>query len=256
MESGFVDLVVTSPPYDSLREYNKNTTWNFNFFEKVAKELTRVLKDGGVVVWNVNDQIVKGGKTGTSFRQALYFMDECGLKLHDTMIYQKTSARFPSGIKSIRYTQKFEFVFILSKGRPKSINLIQDKRNKWFGHTSWGKTGARTVDGVMQKSNAKTKPIKEFGVRDNIWIIKNSGSFGQKDKSVYKHPATMPQQLANDHIVSWSKPGDLVFDPFMGSGTTARAALKCNRDYLGFEIDKDYFKLSIETIDNMRKEKG
>ena len=80
-----VDLTVTSPPYDNLRTYNGNSQFDF---EGIAKELFRVTKDGGVVVWVVGDANINGSETGTSFRQALYFK-EIGFNLHDTMIYQK-----------------------------------------------------------------------------------------------------------------------------------------------------------------------
>ena len=248
MDGESIDLVVTSPPYDDLREYHNNSAWNFGFFQKVAQELGRILKPGGVIVWNVNDQTINGSKTGSSFRQALYFMDNCGLRLHDTMIYEKTGVAFASGPHSVRYTQKFEYVFILSKGRPKSICLIQDKPNKWAGERSWGVASARKVNGNIQKSAHKTKCVRKFGVRNNIWTIKNSGGFGQKNKNAYGHPATMPEDLADGHIRSWSKVGDVVFDPFLGSGTTARVAKKLERRYIGFEIDETYYSIAEKTI--------
>lgn len=250
-----VDIAVTSPPYDDLRAYGEQSAWNHDFFKKVAAEMARVLKPGGVIVWNVNDQVVQGGKTGSSFRQALFFMDECGLRLHDTMIYKKTGVAFASGPHSVRYTQKFEFVFVLSKGKPKTINLLQDKPNKWAGAQSWGAASARTHAGDIKKSAEKTKRVREFGVRDNIWEIKNSGGFGQKDKSAYKHPATMPEELARGHILSWSAAGDIVLDPFLGSGTTALVAKQEGRRYVGFEINAEYFALAEKRIRAARRRK-
>ena len=247
MDGGVVDLAVTSPPYDGLREYGGDE-WNHDFFKLAAKEMARVLAPGGVIVWNVNDQTIKGGKTGSSFRQALFFMDECGLRLHDTMIYEKTGVAFASGPHSVRYTQKFEFVFILSKDRPKTIHLLQDKPNKWAGARSWGRASARKTNGGIVKSADKTKPVRPFGVRDNIWKIKNSGGFGQKNKDAYKHPATMPEELARGHILSWSAPGDLVLDPFLGSGTTVRMAKEEGRRFIGFEIDRAYFAVAKKML--------
>jgi len=243
MDAESVDLCVTSPPYDDLRTYNDSSKWDFNVFKDVAQALTRVLKPGGVIMWNVNDATINGSETGSSFRQCLYFMDECGLKLHDTMIYQKTGTAFASGPKSVRYTQIFEYCFILSKGKPKTINLIQDKKNKWAGITSWGNARTRRKDGDMNDPGRKSNAIREFGVRNNIWIIKNSGGFGQSSKEAYKHPATMPEELALGHIQTWSNPGDLVIDPFMGSGTTAAVAIGEKRNYIGFEIDEEYYNL-------------
>jgi len=243
MDAESVDLCITSPPYDDLRTYNDSSKWDFNVFKDVAQALTRVLKPGGVIMWNVGDSTIDGSETGSSFRQALYFMESCNLRLHDTMIYEKTGSAYCSGPKSVRYTQIFEYCFILSKDKPKTINLIQDKPNKWAGVTSWGNAKTRKKDGDMHDPGRKSNPIREFGVRNNIWRIKNSGGFGQSSKDSYKHPATMPEELARDHILSWSNPGDTVIDPFMGSGTTAAMAIETERNYIGFEIDETYFNL-------------
>ena len=141
-----VDLVVTSPPYDDLRTYNDSSKWDQNTFYAVAAQLNRVLKPGGVIMWNVNDATINGSESGSSFRQALHFMD-LGLRLHDTMIYEKTGTAFASGPKSVRYTQQFEYCFILSKGKPKTHTLLVDKKNKWAGHQSWGNAQTRAKDG-------------------------------------------------------------------------------------------------------------
>ena len=243
-----IDLVVTSPPYDDLRTYNDNTKWDINVFYSVAAQLTRVLKPGGVIMWNVNDATIKGSETGSSFRQALHFMDVCKLRLHDTMIYEKTGTAFASGVKSVRYTQQFEYCFILSKGKPKTHTLLCDKKNKWAGHQSWGNAQTRKKDGSIHDPGKKSKEIKEWGVRTNIWKIKNSGGFGQSSKSAYKHPATMPEELARGHIHTWSNEGDLILDPFMGSGTSAQICLEMLRDYIGFEIDDEYYNMCVDRV--------
>lgn len=243
MNAESVDLCVTSPPYDDLRTYNDSSKWDFNVFKEVAFELVRVLKPGGVIMWNVGDAVVKGSETGSSFRQALHFM-ELGLNLHDTMIYEKRGFPFAAGPKSNRYSQCFEYCFILSKGKPNTVNIIMDKPNVWAGTTSWGNRGTRKKSGERDVADKKTKEVREFGARTNIWRIKNSGGFGQSNKEAYEHPATMPEQLAHDHIITWTNPGDLVIDPFMGSGTTARQCIKTSREYIGFEIDKTYYDLA------------
>ena len=243
-----IDLVVTSPPYDDLRTYNDSSKWDQNTFYAVAAQLQRVLKPGGVIMWNVNDATIKGSESGSSFRQALHFMDVCKLRLHDTMIYEKTGTAFASGVKSVRYTQQFEYCFILSKGKPKTVNLLCDKKNKWAGHQSWGNAQTRAKDGSIKDPGKKSKEIKEWGVRTNIWKIKNSGGFGQKSKAAYKHPATMPEELARGHIKTWSKEGDLVLDPFMGSGTTAQVSVEENRNFIGFEIDDTYYNMCCDRI--------
>ena len=243
MDAESVDLCVTSPPYDDLRTYNDSSKWDFNVFKDVAQALTRVLKPGGVIMWNVGDATINGGESGSSFRQALYFMEECGLRLHDTMIYEKSGIAFAAGPHSVRYSQAFEYCFILSKGKPKTVNIIMDKKNKWAGISSWGNAKARKKTGELENAGKKSKQTREFGARTNIWRIVNSGGFGQSSKEAYKHPATMPEELARGHIITWSNPGDLVIDPFMGSGTTAAMAIAENRNYIGFEIDEEYYKL-------------
>ena len=252
MDAESVDLVVTSPPYDDLRTYNDSSKWDHNVFKQVADEIARVLKPGGVIMWNVNDATVKGSETGSSFRQCLYFMDAHGLRLHDTMIYEKTGTAFASGPNSVRYTQIFEYCFILSKGKPKTINLIQDKKNKWAGYTSFGNAKTRKKDGTMHDPGRKSNEIREWGVRTNIWKIKNSGGFGQSSKASYKHPATMPEELARGHVITWSNENDLILDPFMGAGTTAQVCLEENRNFIGFEIDDTYHQMCVDRIKPMQ----
>jgi site-specific DNA-methyltransferase (adenine-specific) len=256
LDAESVDLVVTSPPYDNLREYNNSSSWDFNTFTQVADGLIRALKPGGVIAWNVADAVVNlhgkkkedgTSKTGTSFRQCLYFMDN-GLNFHDNIVYRKHAPRFASGSKSLRYSDVTEYCFILSKGRPSTINLIMDKPNKGAGKV-FKRDGGRNTDGTRNRAgeDAKTGVIHEFGVRENIWQYVTSFGAGQTDKRAYEHPALMPMNLAGDLIKSYSNEGDLVLDPFMGSGTTARMAFRDGRNYIGFEIDETYHKL-CETI--------
>ena len=255
MDAESVDLVVTSPPYDNLRSYNDSSSWDFDTFKKVADGLIRVLKPGGVIAWNVADAVVQdihgkktgSSKTGTSFKQCLYFMEN-GLNFHDEPVYQKHAPRFAAGVNSLRYSDVTEYVFILSKGRPNTINLIKDKPNKGAGKV-FKRDGGRNVDGSRNRAgeDAKTGVIHPYGVRENIWYYVTSFGAGQIDKRAYEHPALMPMNLAGDLIKSYSKEGDLVLDPFMGSGTTARMAYSQGRNYIGFEIDETYHKL-CETI--------
>lgn len=245
MEDNSVDLTVTSCPYDNLRKYtdeNKGECeWNFDIFKPIADELFRVTKKGGVVVWVVGDACVNGGETGSSFRQALYFQN-IGFKIHDTMIYEKNSSSFPARIDSQRYTQIFEYMFVFTKGKiRKDIKLIADKRNKWAGWTNWGQHSQYDAEGNRVKTN-NIKPIAEFSLRNNIW--KYSVSFNDKTG----HPAVFPEKLAEDHILSWSNEGDVVLDPFMGSGTTAKMAMLNNRKYIGFERNTGYWEESLKRV--------
>jgi len=255
--SEIIDLTVTSPPYDDLRTYNK---YSFDF-EPIANELWRLTKEGGVVVWVVGDGTRRGeitdcngvkrkagGETGTSFKQALYFQ-QIGFDIHDTMIYNKNSSSYPSGKKSTRYSQIFEYMFVFSKGKPKTVNLIEDKANKWAGWTNWGKSTKRHANGELVESTEEKVPIKQFGVRNNIWRIRNGAGFGQMDDIAYEHPATYPEKLAYDHIRTWSNPGDKVFDPFSGSGTTLIMACKYGSDYVGCEMSSEYCEIINKRFD-------
>ena len=241
---GSVDLTVTSPPYDALRTYGLGN--NLFDFEGLARELYRVTKTGGVVVWIVGDMVIKGSESGTSFRQALFFMD-CGFRLHDTMIYQKQGVVYPD---INRYYQTFEYMFVLSKGKPKTVHLIADKPNKNAGALKGGTE--RAPNEKLRKPSAlrnKTgRRVKSFGVRYNIWEVKNGMGLTTKDKRAFKHPAMFPEELARDHIISWSDEGDLVLDPFMGAGTTAKMAVLTGRKYIGFELNAEYCELARRRV--------
>lgn len=227
---GMIDLVVTSPPYDDLRKYKG---YNFNF-EDTANELYRVVKDGGIVVWIVSDKTDKGSETLTSFKQALYFK-EIGFNVYDTMIWRKPNPSVPT---EGRYYNAFEYMFILSKGKPKTLNLICDKENKCCGKT-YKRDSKMNPE---QKKQYGTREIKQFSRRHNVWDI----AIGQNKT---KHPAVFPEQLANDHIISWSNENDFVLDPFMGSGTTGKMALLNNRNFIGIEISEEYYNIAKKRIE-------
>jgi len=231
-----VDLTVTSPPYDDLRKYHGSEGWTWLKFKELADHLYRVTKEGGVVVWNVSDATIKGSETGSSFRQVLYFMDCCGFKLHDTMIYEKAQA---FGGSKYAYYHSFEYVFVLVKGQINTFNPIKDRENVRGGKTeSTAKSGMRK-DGTIPERHTKT--AEKLGKRKNIWRYGvGGGSTG--------HPAVFPLKFARDHIKSWSNRGDCVFDPFMGSGTTACAAECEGRKWIGIELSKEYKKSAIERI--------
>lgn len=231
-----VDLTVTSPPYDNLRTYN-GFSWDF---EAVARELYRVTKPGGVVVWVVNDATIKGNETGSSFRQALFFR-ECGFKLHDTMIWVKDGGGAVGSNKC--YTQNFEYMFVFSKGTPKTVNLIKDKVNQSFGVDKSG-VGRRRVTG--EKRIEKRKPSQPYSKRNNWWYI--------PPQKGGEHPAVFPEQLAKDHILSWSNAGEIVLDPFSGSGTTAAASKELGRQYIGFEISAEYCAIADVRIEKAKAE--
>lgn len=241
LENNSVDLVVTSPPYDGLRTYNG---YSFDF-ENIAKELFRVVADGGVVVWIVNDSTVKGSESGTSFRQALYFK-EIGFNLWDTMIWRKTNP-IPNDTRQNRYIQAFEYMFVLSKGKPKTCNYLKEKSKcggKVTNNTSQIKANGDSRDD--RKEARKGMVVNEYKILTNIW---DCSSVHKNEKT--KHPAQFPEKLAQDHIISWSNEGEIVLDPFMGSGTTAKMAKLNGRNYIGFELSTEYCDIAEKRIQDI-----
>lgn len=241
LKADSIDLTVTSPPYDNLRTYGKDFDAAKFDWRTIIKELYRVTKVGGVVVWVVSDATIKGSETGTSFRQALWAM-ECGFNLHDTMIYAKPNVNYPD---FNRYYQCFEYMFVWSKQNP-TFNPIKDRQNRTAGQVIHGTE--RNRDGSTQKKSMSGGIIPVFGVRYNIWSISNPGKAGNQ------HPAPFPESLARDHILSWSNVGDTVFDPMMGSGTTGKMAMLTNRRFIGIELDPGYFAIAQQRIEDVARQ--
>lgn len=238
-----IDLVVTSPPYDDLRDYENKCAWNFDVFKEIALELYRVLKQGGTMVWVIGDKTEKGCKSLTSFKQALFFQ-EIGFNMFDVIIYEKSGSGPPH---PNRYFNAFEYMFVLSKGKPKTINILHDKPNKWAGFSTYGEVTRREKNGSLTNKGKKT--VNKFGVRTNIWRYSNGKGFATKDKIAYKHPAIFPEKLVEDHIKSWSNPGDLVLDPFGGSGTTAKVAQQMGREWVLIDAVSDYCEIAKQRME-------
>ena len=241
-----VDLTVTSPPYDNSRSYDGTLQWNFDIFKECAKLLYEITSDGGVVIWVVNDSVIKGSETGTSFKQALYFK-EVGFNLHDTMIFQKANY-IP--LTHNRYEQAFEYMFCLSKGKPKTFNPIKIPCKNAGKIESYGsgrrslldeRQAMRAPEGITYMATKATK------YHPNVFTYSLGG---QKTG----HPAVFPDKLAEDQIISWSNEGDMVFDPFMGSGTTGKMAILNNRNFIGIEKVKEYYDIALKRIDDVGTE--
>ncbi len=237
-----IDITVTSPPYDNLRRYN-----GFSFdFEAVASELYRVTKDGGVVVWIVGDATRDGSESGNSFRQALGFMD-VGFKLYDTMIYRKTN---PMPQTHRRYEQEFEYMFVLAKGRPKTFNpmMVPTKTVGQVYDYSKRKSASSSSENGVGRSRDEKIVTKAYKQRGNIWSYAVGNNKSTSDKVAFKHPAIFPEKLAEEHILSWSNEGDIVLDPFGGSGTTAKMAKINRRAFIHIDISNEYNEIARERV--------
>lgn len=234
MDANSIDLTVTSPPYDNLRDYKG---YSFDF-ENIAKELFRVTKKGGVVVWVVGDKINKGNKSLTSFRQALFFQD-VGFNVHDVMIYKKKNTPF---MRKNGYTNCFEFMFVFSKGSPNTFNPLKTNTVRQGEEMMPYNKG---TDGINKKKMRELKPEKTL---INIWEYAVGLHGTTSDKIAFDHPAVFPEKLAEDHILSWTNPGDIVFDPMCGSGTTCKVAVKNSRKYIGCDISKEYTEIAEKRL--------
>ncbi len=238
LPESFVDLIITSPPYGDLRDYNG---YVFNY-KDTANSLFRILKNGGVCVWIVGDKTENGSETLESLKQALYFK-EIGFKVHDTMIYQKVGCPFP---ESNRYYQNWEYMFVFSKGKPKTFNPLLIKSN---GNGNRKVTNTdRQKDGSTQRSDCY---INEYHPKHNVWQYGSGYMQTTKDKYAYKHPAMFPENLAKDHILSWSNENDIILDPMCGSGTVCKMAKILNRKYIGIEISKEYCDIANKRVNDV-----
>jgi len=245
MVDNFIDLTITSPPYDDLRDYDG---YSFDI-NKLIPELYRVTKKGGVCVWVTNDKTIKGSESLTSFKQAIAFK-EYGWRVHDTMIFKKLN---PTPNAGNRYQQAFEYMFVFSKGKPKTSNIkLRPRRNKCNDKRIFRrKKFSRNSKGIFNTNNYN---VKEFVPLDNIWEYLVGGGNSSKDKIAFKHPAIFPEQLALDHITSWTNEGDLVYDCFGGSGTTAKMCILSNRNYIISELSEYYCQIAKERINNNIKD--
>jgi DNA modification methylase len=237
MPDNSVDMVLTSPPYDNLRTYNGSLEWGGHVWKPVIENLHRILVSGGTVVWVVNDVTINGSETGTSFRQALHFM-ETGFNLHDTMVYLKPGFT-AVGALTTRYAQVFDYMFVFTIGRIKTFNPIKDRPCKHAGKKVSGTI--RQKDGSVKRMSSEGETIRDYGQRYNVLEISHQSQEG--------HPAPFPDRLARDHVISWSNAGDIVLDCFMGSGTTGVVCANLDRKFIGIEKDAEYFEIARKRIE-------
>ena len=242
-----IPMTLTSPPYDSIRDYGGHE-WSPKVFRAVAEELYRVTTPGGVVVWVVQDQVLDGRESGTFSRQRLYF-EEVGFGVYSTMIMVSNGFRLPQGR---RYVNQYQYAVVLSKGRPRSVTLLRDRPNSTAGESSKGKVRSR--DGVLSLRRYSDRVVAEYGRRSNVWIYDVGWAKSTGDDYAFEHPAVMSEKMAEDHILSWSKPGDFVFDPFLGSGTTCKMALLNDRHYLGFEVHRPFYQVAVRRMQDAHAE--
>ena len=253
MPDNFIDLIVTSPPYDDMDEnFNpipkngmrnyKGYTWDF---KRIAEEMYRTLKEGGAVIWVVNDPVIKGSESLASSYQKIYFR-RIGFRIHDAMIYRKVNPKPSVYNGSHRYEQAFEYIFVLSKGKPKTFNPIVVGSTYAGVKNEWNNFRQQGIDELHGAWGGDT--INDTKIVHNIFSYQIGWCHSYTDEIVKGQPAVMPEKLARDMILSWSNEDDLVYDPFMGSGTTAKMALINKRNFIGSELDAGYCDIANERI--------
>jgi len=239
MPSESIDLVVTSPPYDDLRTYGGHS-WDFY---GVAWNLKRLLKPGGVIVWVVGDATKDGSETGSSWRQAHHFQD-AGMKIHDTMIWHKPTAM---PITGPRYNPEWEYCFVIAKGKPMTFNAIKVPTLHPGVYRASMSTKRKADSCATNAMIGKPRNTGDTKTAGNVWSVAVGKAAGD-DAVAYQHPAIFPEALARDHILSWSNPGDVVLDPFSGSGTTAKMARETGRRFIGIEVNPEYVEISRKRL--------
>ncbi len=254
MDDELIDMTITSPPYDDLREY-KGFVLPIN---EIARLLFEKTKPGGVVIWVVGDRTLNGNESLSSFRQAITFQ-ESGFNVHDTMIYAKNNP-IPSDCGK-RYRQCFEYMFCFSKGQPKTFNPItqlikQEKAFKSFRITKVGRNDLahdhvapkeRKLDNIFFYDECNCEKVLDYSESEIFYY--NVGTSSSRDKVAFNHPAIFPEKLVEDQISTWTNKGDLVYDCFMGSGTTAKVAHLLERRWIGSEVSSEYVDIATQRID-------
>jgi hypothetical protein len=237
--AGSIPLTLFSPPYDGIRDYGKN--WSLDY-KTLGRLLFGATCDGGVCAVVIGDGTKDFAKSLTTFRWAVDWVDNTGWRLFECCIYSR------HGNPGAWWTQRFrvdhEYILIFFKGDrlrcfDKTALMIPSKHaGKVYSGTD------RLTNGGFKK--IEPKAVNDLKCRGTIWGYATSNSEGNRTK--LEHPATFPDRLADDLIHCFSKPGDLVFDPMCGSGTTCVMAAKAKRDYLGIEINPEYHSIAMKRI--------
>lgn len=248
-----IDLVVTSPPYADTLSYGKKVQVfdpdkYVDWFLELFKESNRFLKDTGSFILNINDKATNGERSTYVFELVHRIVKETGLKLFDRYIWFKKSALPMTGDK--RLNDRIEYIF----------HFVKDSK-KFKAHTDRVREPYAEISLRRFKSKVHGNDIVDD---DGTTELSHRGSskphpLGKKPITVFrfdtgsalrglKHPAPFHPQLP-EWFINWlTDEKDIVLDPFMGGGTTALAAKNLNRNYIGFDVNPEYIKMTEDRL--------
>ena len=233
-----IHLTVTSPPYDDIRTYNGTGGLDL---KATGVELLRKTADGGVCVMVIQDGTKNFRKSCTTANVICSWV-EAGWNLFETCIYSRPGR--PGAWWNTRFRCDHEYILIFFKGdRPRYFSKEHMKVPAKTAGTKW--------HGTQRKTDGSLIPIQptiqaDTKCKGTIWAYSSSTTEHNKIKNL--HPAPFPDLLASDVIQCFSRPGDIVFDPFVGSGTTVIMALKNGRIGIGGDISTEYLQICDQRI--------
>ena len=237
-----VDLSIFSPPYDDIRTYGQDEP-NKVDLHQIGLAAYRVTKPGGIVAMVIQDQTKDFAKSLTSFRTTVDWADNIGFRLFECVIYNRPGK--PGAWWNQRFRVDHEYIMIFLKGeRPKYFNKEPLKiPAKYAGHV-WSGTQRLTNGKLIPIERTEQKKLKCPGT---VWTM--GASTTERNPLKTKHPAPFPDKLAENLILCFSQPGELVVDFMCGSGTTLRMAQKHGRDFIGVDNSLEYCKLSQQMLE-------
>ena len=246
--NNYVDLIITSPPYADQRKSTyggispkKYVEW----FLPITKELLRVLHQKGTFILNIKEKVVDSERH-TYVIELIIEMKKQGWLWTEEFIWYKKNC-FP-GKWPNRFRDSWER--LLQFNKQKDFNMYQDKVRVPMG--DWAKTRLKNLSEIdKQRDNSKVG--SGFGKNVSNWVGRELAYptnvlVMATESSNKKHSAVFPKELPSWFIKLFTKPGDVVLDPFLGSGTTSIAAFQLDRNSIGIEIQEGYHKLAVKNI--------
>lgn len=244
IESGSVDLVVTSPPYAKQRNYNGAAADDYiDFISPIIVECSRVISGSGSIIINIKEHVDKGQRDLYVFKLIIHIVEVLGLKFVDEYIWVKTNP-FPTGAKT-RFKDGYERCLHFTKGKHDFYpeQCLVKSNSKWLAsekkRNNKGEHNTSNGSGMNMSKRIATDMVRPSNVITGTSSNLNIG-----------HPAVYPEYLPEFFIKATTLVEGTVLDPFMGSGSTGIAAKNLNRNFIGIELDDNYFEIAKKRIED------